>query len=120
MGMEEILSIILHSRTQVHVFHLQTKSFAEHKALGKYYEGIIDIADGLAESWQGKYGIISYKPVSGLEQYESKEQVLGYFDKILKIVSEKRKDIKESYIQNQIDNVEELIYSTKYLIKELQ
>lgn len=117
--MEEILSILFHSRTQVHIFHLGTKSFAEHKALNEYYDGIVGIADGLAESWQGKYGIITYKAVSGVEQYESKEQVLAYFDKILKIVSEKRKDIKESYIQNQIDTVEQLIYSTKYLIKEL-
>ena len=29
----DMVSRILHSRSQVHVFHLQTESYAEHKAL---------------------------------------------------------------------------------------
>ena len=45
---------------------------------------------------------------------------MSNFEKILKIVEEKRKAIKESYIQNLIDGVEELIYSTLYLLKELK
>jgi DNA-binding ferritin-like protein len=120
--MEEIISVLFHSRTQAHTFHLGAKgegSFAIHKALNEYYDGIVDIADGLAESWQGKYGIIKYKNITGLEQFQSKEQVIAYFEKVLKIIEIKRNDIKESYIQNQIDNVDELIYSTLYLIKEL-
>jgi DNA-binding ferritin-like protein len=117
--MEDILSVLLHSRTQAHVFHLQTKSFAEHKALNEYYDSIVGVMDGIAEAWQGKYGIIKYKNIVGLEQYASKEQVITYFEKVLKIVAEKRKAIKESFIQNEIDNVEKLIYSTLYLIKEL-
>jgi len=120
--MEEILSVLFHSRTQAHTFHLGAKgegSFAIHKALDTYYNEIVDIIDGLAESWQGKYGIIKYKNITGLEQFESKEQVIAYFEKILKIVEIKRQPIKESYIQNQIDNVDQLIYSTLYLIKEL-
>lgn len=118
--MEEIIAILFHSRTQAHVFHLQTDSFAQHNALQKYYDAIVGIADGLAESWQGKYGKLNYKPVAGLEQYESVEGVISYFEKIVKIIGEKRKDIKESYIQNQIDTAEELIYSTLYLLKELK
>lgn len=120
--MEEILSVLFHSRTQAHAFHLGATgigSFAMHKALNQYYDEIVDIVDDLAESWQGKYGIIKYKNITGLEQFESKEQVISYFEKILKIVEIKRKNIKESYIQNQIDNVDQLIYSTLYLIKEL-
>ena len=41
----DMVSTLLHSRTQVHVFHWQTKSqssFAEHMALGGFYEGIGD------------------------------------------------------------------------------
>lgn len=118
--MEEIVSILFHSRTQAHVFHLGTDSYAQHVALQKYYDGIVALADGLAESWQGKYGKIQFKPVAGIEQYTGLEGIVAYFEKVLKIVAEKRKDIKESYIQNQIDTVEELIYSTLYLLKELK
>ena len=84
--MEDLISVLLHSVNQVHVFHLQTKSFAEHKALGGYYDSIGDVADELAEAYQGKYGILKYKNVSKIEQYESKEQVIEYFDKIIKII----------------------------------
>ena len=45
----KMVSCLFHSRTQVHVFHLQTKSFSEHQALGAYYDGIIEIVDGLIE-----------------------------------------------------------------------
>jgi hypothetical protein len=55
----EMVCRLLHSQTQVHIFHLQTKSYSEHKALQKYYEGIDALVDGVIESYQGKYGIIT-------------------------------------------------------------
>lgn len=118
--MEDIISILFHSRTQAHVFHLQTDSFAQHKALNAYYDGIVGLADGLAEAWQGKYGKMQFKAVNGIEQYSGVQSVVAYFEKVLRIVEEKRKGIKESYIQNLIDGIEELIYSTLYLLKELK
>ena len=41
--MEELASILFHSRTQAHVFHLGVSgagAYAAHKALQKYYENI--------------------------------------------------------------------------------
>ena len=116
--MEDLLSVLLHSVNQVHVFHLQTKSFAEHKALNKYYDSIGDIVDTLAEAYQGKYGILKYKNVSKIEQYESKEQVIEYFDKIIKVI-EKTRPIKDDFIDNIVQEVETLIYQTLYKIKYL-
>ena len=34
----DMISALINSQTQVHVFHLQTESYSEHKALQKYYE----------------------------------------------------------------------------------
>lgn len=116
--MEDLISVLLHSATQVHVFHLQTKSFAEHKALNEYYDAIPDLADTLAEAYQGKYGILKYKNVSKIEQYESKEQVIEYFNKILKFI-ENTRPIKEAFIDNIVQEVESLIYSTLYKLKYL-
>jgi hypothetical protein len=39
----QLVSKLLHSRNQVHIFHLQTKSFAEHNALNDYYDGVLDL-----------------------------------------------------------------------------
>jgi hypothetical protein len=116
--MEDLLSVLLHSVNQVHIFHLQTKSFAEHKALGSYYDSIGDIADELAEAYQGKYGILKYKNVSKIEQYESKEQVIEYFGKIIKVI-EKARPIKDPFIDNIVQEIEKLIYQTLYKLKYL-
>ena len=116
----EMISILLHSKNQIHVFHLQTESYAEHKALGNYYEGIVDLIDGIVESYQGKHGIIKGYSSGKIEDYKSGEQVISYLEKIDLVIEKNRKSIKESYIQNQIDEVQTLLYSTLYKMKFLK
>jgi hypothetical protein len=115
----EMVCHLLHSQTQVHIFHLGTKSYAEHKALQGYYEGIDALVDGIIESFQGKYGLLrNYKSYKN-QSYNNKNQVLKYFTSLLNTIEEKRESVEDSYIQNQIDTVQELIYSTMYKLKFL-
>ena len=118
-GIDMFVSDILTSRNQAHVFHLQTKSYAEHKALGSYYEGIGDLIDGFVESYQGKYGILNKYDCEGIENYNSSEQVVSYFNGLADTIEVSRKEIKDSYLQNQVDTILELIYSTLYKLKYL-
>ena len=123
--MEELASILFHSQTQAHVFHLGVSgagAYAAHKALQKYYESIDGIVDGLVESYQGKNGLIEFKPVMGLDNNCDTRNIIAYFDKLCAIVRTLRQapDMCDSYIQNQIDTVEDLIYSTKYKLVNLQ
>jgi hypothetical protein len=111
---------LLHSQTQVHIFHLQTKSYSEHKALQKYYEGIDALVDGVIESYQGKYGIITNYKTYDMEQYSNGKKTIEYFAELLKIIDEKRDCCEDSYIQNQIDTIQELINSTVYKLKFLK
>jgi hypothetical protein len=115
----EMVCQMLHSQTQVHIFHLGTKSYSEHKALQGYYEGIDDLVDGIVESYQGKYGLLTnYKSYKN-QSYKNKNQVLKYFTSLVNMIDEKRDCCDDSYIQNQIDTVQELIYSTMYKLKFL-
>jgi hypothetical protein len=116
----EMVCNILHSRNQAHVFHLQTRSFAEHKALNDYYDGIIDLFDGIVESYQGKYGIIKNFKTFKIEQYRNNKKTISYFERLLDIIEENRDSVEDSYIQNQIDTVQELINSTVYKLKFLK
>jgi hypothetical protein len=118
-GFCEMVCHLLHSQTQVHIFHLGTKSYAEHKALQKYYEGIDDLTDGLVESYQGKYGLMSNYKTYKMSSYKSKKQVMSYFTHVLDVIEKNRDSVEDSYIQNQIDTVQELIYSTMYKLKFL-
>ena len=115
-----MVSVLLHSQTQVHVFHLQTKSYSEHKALQNYYEGIDGLVDGVIESYQGKYDIVKGYETMDIENYSGSDQLISYFKELDKTVEEKRKSVKESYLQNQIDTIQELIFSTLYKLRFLK
>jgi hypothetical protein len=116
----DMVATLLHSQTQVHIFHLQTKTYSEHKALQKYYDGIDGLVDNIVESYQGKYEIITgYKTIKTVD-YKSTEQVISYFKELDENIEKNRTSVKESYIQNQIDGVQELIYSTLYKLRFLK
>jgi hypothetical protein len=116
----DMVSRILHSRSQVHVFHLQTESYAEHKSLNDYYDSIGDLYDGLVESYQGKYGIITKVKSFEIEQYESNQQIISYFMTLSNEIESRRTSVEDSYLQNQIDTVLELIFSTLYKLRFLK
>ena len=111
---------ILHSRTQAHVYHLQTKSYAEHKALNEYYDEIVPVFDGIVETYQGKYGIIkTYKTIK-IKQYKSSKNTIRFFEDLLEIIEDNRGSVEDSYLQNQIDMVQELVNSLLYKLKFLK
>lgn len=123
--MVELISMLLHSRTQAQVFHWVVSgegSFAAHKALQEYYDGIVDIIDTIVEGYQGKYGIQKFKPVNGIDNSGDVENIISYFEKLNKFVESRRKsdDLKHSFIQNEIDNIELLINTTLYKLKNLR
>ena len=116
----EMVCNILHSRNQAHVFHLQTKSYAEHIALNGYYDAVVPLFDGIVESYQGKYGIIKNFKTFKVEQYRNGKKTISYFERLLDIIEENRDSVEDSYIQNQIDTVQELINSTIYKLRFLK
>ena len=113
----QFISTLMSARTQAHIFHLQTPSFAAHKALNEFYDEIVDTIDTLVESYQGKYGIINDYVCFGLMNYTNKQQVLQYFEALSATVCEMRKTITDSYLDNQIDEIITLINSTLYKLK---
>jgi hypothetical protein len=117
-GMEEMASALMASQTQVHIFHLQTKSYAEHKALQGYYEDIDDLMDSLIEAYQGQFGIIENYQSLPISKYEGKEQIISYFEDLMSMIEKNREGLP-SHLQNIVDTIVELITSTLYKIKFL-
>ena len=116
----EMVSLLFHSRTQAHTLHLQTKSFAEHKALNDYYDEIVELIDGLIESYQGKYSIIKGYKKYDIEDYKDTTTTVNYFKDLYSKVEDLRDCCKDSYIQNEIDNVCKLLNSTLYKLRFLK
>ena len=122
--MEQLASLFFHSRTQAHIFHLGVKgpgAYAAHKALEGYYEEIVDLIDGLVESYQGKNGLIKFQPVNSIDNNCDIKNIISYFEKLCVALEKLRKDSKlqDSWIQNEIDNIATLLYSTKYKLVNL-
>lgn len=116
------LGTLMQSRNQAHIYHLQVQgpgSFAAHKALQEYYEGIIPLIDSVAEGIQGRYGIITgYRMPEAIREDNNAKM---YFEGLSKFVETLRKDIpQDSYIQNEVDTIVKLIEDTKYKLTFLQ
>ena len=122
--MTDLLSMLMHSRTQAHVFHLRVSpnGLAPHLALQTYYEDIIELIDGIVEGYQGMTGLIEFNAVKGIDNDADVDNIISYFEDLVKFVHTERMkpELKGiSFIQNEIDNVEKLIYSTLYKLKNL-
>ena len=55
---EKLIEKMFASRNAAHIEHWKTKSYATHKALGKFYEDVIDSLDKYVEAHQGTFGIV--------------------------------------------------------------
>lgn len=115
----EFIGMLFLARDVTHSTHLNTRSFAKHMALGDFYDGIIDLADKFAEAYQGKYGLIgpialmsAKKTTNVIEFLEG--QVDELMDARYKVVD---KDCTP--LQNIIDEIMGLYYSTLYKLKFL-
>ena len=114
----EFIGTMLHSATITHFMHLRTKSYAEHVALGAYYDEIVDLVDGVAEAIQGCYQelIEDYPTAFGNPSVEP----LAYILSLKEFVSTMRVKLpQESNIQNEVDAIATLIDSTAYKLKFL-
>ena len=118
----QLISTLMASRTQAHIFHWQVEgigSDAAHRALGVYYDEIVDLFDGLVESFQGRYGI--QRGFTSPASFKEDGQFITYFDALSKYVETIRTKIpQDSYIQNEVDTVVKLIETTKYKLKNLK
>ena len=103
---------MFHAGTDAHLMHLATRSYAQHKALQEFYEGVVDLVDGFAEAYQGKYGLI--------EQYPTFYKRVKKVEDLQPILAEMRMDLpQDSELQNIVDEVAALIDSTVYKLRFL-
>lgn len=115
----ELVMCLLNSVTTTHIMHLQTPSYAEHKALGEFYEEVGDLVDSFVESYQGKYGILQNYP----KTYElPTDEPVSYLKALGAEVEQYRRQPgfpQDSELQNELDNIANLINGTLYKLRFL-
>ena len=98
--------------------HLSTKSYAEHKALGHFYEDILDLADKYAETYQGHYGIIPLDAY--LDDFKVQRDAKAYMSNLMAFVKRTRDDLPDDPdLQNIHDEIVGLIAATLYKLTNL-
>jgi hypothetical protein len=115
----EFMGVMFLSRDVAHREHLKTKSYAAHKALQKFYEGIVEKADSFAETFQGRYDILLDIPYLAVSSKGSVDEILESHSNW---IVEHRADIcprTEAAIHNIIDEILALYYSTLYKLRFL-
>ena len=111
------VATLLHSATNTHFFHFTTDSYSRHKALQKYYEGIVDLTDSFAEAYMGKYGKFTAFP----SVYHQPKDPVKYLESLQNFVADARQDLpQDTELQNLIDEIADLINTTTYKLKFLK
>jgi hypothetical protein len=119
MKCNDFMGMLFLARDVTHSVHLNTRSYAKHKALQKFYENIIDLADGFAEAYQGRHGLIG--PIS-LMSAKKTGNVVEFLQDQLAEIEKCRYDVCEKDdgpLQNLIDGIIELYLSTLYKLRFL-
>ena len=114
-SVQRYISLLMESRTQAHKFHLTTKSFAEHKALQAYYEGIVPLLDSWAEAYMGKYGRLKRVTINKRVAKDPRKARL-YFKYLLVKVRSIKLPRGDTYLKNIQDEIIALIRSTLYML----
>jgi DNA-binding ferritin-like protein len=115
----DFVGLLFLARDVTHSVHLNTRSYSKHKALQKFYESIIDLADNFAEAYQGRHGLMG--PIS-LQSAKKTTNVIDFLQNQLEEIEADRYKIcdeTDSPIQNLIDEVIALYLSTLYKLRFL-
>lgn len=89
-------------------------------ALGEFYEGIVSLADSLAEMYMGRNGVLDAIPLLEDDEQETPAATLAAH---LKLLEDSRYDVvpkTDTALQNVIDEIVGLYLSTLFKLNRLK
>jgi DNA-binding ferritin-like protein len=118
---EQLISRVFYARNLAHFAHWRAKgdgSYAKHKALGKFYDGVIDAIDPLVEAYQGAYDLIGAIPVPE----EMQTDILKCLEADAEWIEKNHEKICKGNraVGNLIDTVTGVYLSTIYKLRNLR
>lgn len=114
----EFVSRMFALRDASHLAHWSTKSFAEHMALGSFYEDLIEKVDAIIESYQGCFGLIGEVETRRPSKADIRKQIA---DTANWLASNKEKICEDNdVLSNLIDDLGQLFATTHYKLRFLK
>lgn len=104
-----------------HQWHLNTRSYAQHMALGELYTYAHDAADGLAEKAIGA----NYSPIATSNMtvsFTAPERAVPDTEKVIAVIqklSEESKKAEVDWLANESQGIQGALYGILYKLKRL-
>lgn len=117
--LEELVARVFAIRNATHLAHWRTKSFAQHMALGGFYDTVIDKIDGIVEAVQGATGRL-IGPVK-LAATDNRTDIIAALADDCNWIAKNREKIASGIpaIENLLDDLCDLYLTTIYKLKNL-
>lgn len=114
---EDLISRVFHSRNLAHWNHWRTKSYAQHKTLGRFYDDVIEALDDLVEAYQGAFDLVGTIPAPD----KSDNDILKHLEVEAAWIEENHDAIckGDRAVANLIDALSEVYLSTIYKLRNL-
>lgn len=119
MKIQDFAGHLFEVRINAHIAHLQATgpgSFAKHKALDELYNGIVDLTDSYLETYQGINGIVKGYPQIKVAEITD---MVYYISNKREMFRSYRSEVKETELQQKVDDIleflDQIIYKLKYL-----
>jgi hypothetical protein len=124
---EQLISRVFYARNLAHFEHWRvtdedeefgTGSYAKHKALGKFYNNVIEALDPLVEAYQGAFDLIGAIPAPK----DTPGDCLKALEADAKWIEEHHEDICQGNraVANLIDTLTGVYLSTIYKLRNLK
>jgi hypothetical protein len=115
----DFVSLLLKARSMTHVAHWATPSYAQHMALGAFYEAITGLMDAFVEQYQGYSG----KRLAPAIEAAKVRDIADQLEDDVEWIERNRYEIcerDETSMQNTIDEVVALYHTTLYKLRMLK
>lgn len=111
----ELITKIFTERNNSHASHWSTNSYAQHQALGEFYENVIEILDRYVESYMGTFGRIENIP----DDVDNISQVVR--DNLI-FLNENRSELSKEVpaLENILDELAGLHMTTLFKLENLR
>lgn len=115
---EALISRVFHSRNLAHWNHWRTKAYAQHKALGKFYDEVIEALDDLVEAYQGAFDLVGTIPAPE----KTDGDILKHLEGEAAWIEEHHDEICKGNraVANLIDGLSDVYLSTIYKLRNLK
>ena len=112
-----VVEELMNAATSFHKLHLKvtgTGSFAQHKALNELYAALPDLADSIAEGYQGACEMLLSYEDKGSVILESIDDAVEYLRQLKIMVNDLQEIMHHTEIVNLLDTVKDAINAAKY------